>query len=148
MGHFFHRWRRKVGVATLLMALVLMGGWVRSLANEDEFRFSIGHIDQYVFSENGRIQYSIDIYNNKVLLDNRYRSAFEWRSNLVHTLPSTYGWTTNIIPCSFQFATGGFEPEIRLSAMPVPYWSFVIPLALISVMLLLSKPDHPDQKEW
>src|SRR4051794_40257879 len=30
MGEFFKPWRRRIGVVTLLMALVFMGGWLRS----------------------------------------------------------------------------------------------------------------------
>jgi len=30
MREFFHGWRRKIGVVTLVMACVLMVGWVRS----------------------------------------------------------------------------------------------------------------------
>ena len=35
MGDFFHGWRRKIGVVTLVMALVFVSGWVRSLCAED-----------------------------------------------------------------------------------------------------------------
>ena len=35
MREFFRGWRRKIGVVTLLMALVAMGGWVRSLYSVD-----------------------------------------------------------------------------------------------------------------
>ena len=39
MFTFFHGWRRKAGVLTLLLACVVMGGWVRSLAITDYLRF-------------------------------------------------------------------------------------------------------------
>ena len=39
MGEFFKGWRRKVGVVTLAMALVFMGGWVRSLVIDDFMEF-------------------------------------------------------------------------------------------------------------
>ena len=32
MGDFFHRWRRKLGVVTLVMACVLAGGAARLIA--------------------------------------------------------------------------------------------------------------------
>jgi len=39
MKEFFQGWRRKIGVVTLVMALVFMAGWVRSLVVEDELDF-------------------------------------------------------------------------------------------------------------
>jgi len=38
MREFFRGWKRKLGVLTLLMALVAMAGWVRSLNIGDQFR--------------------------------------------------------------------------------------------------------------
>lgn len=35
MGSFFQGWRKKVGLATLIMALAFMGGWLRSLSIVD-----------------------------------------------------------------------------------------------------------------
>ena len=34
MGEFFHGWRRKVGIVTLVIACVFMAGWVRSATVE------------------------------------------------------------------------------------------------------------------
>ena len=39
MGNFFRGWRRKLGVVTLLLACVAMGGWVRSLVIKDRIDF-------------------------------------------------------------------------------------------------------------
>jgi hypothetical protein len=35
MSDFFHGWRRKAGFVTLLMAIVFMAGWVRSMSGID-----------------------------------------------------------------------------------------------------------------
>jgi len=34
MIRFFHRWRRSVGVCTLVLACVLMAGWIRSYSHD------------------------------------------------------------------------------------------------------------------
>ena len=42
MGEFFRGWRRKIGMLTLMLALVFMGGWVRSLVVRDDLMVSTG----------------------------------------------------------------------------------------------------------
>lgn len=37
MREFFQGWKRKIGVVTLLMACVLLAGWIRSQSIRDEF---------------------------------------------------------------------------------------------------------------
>lgn len=44
MGTFFHGWRRKFGLMTLSLALLLMAGWLRSLSNTDIFTLPIGKL--------------------------------------------------------------------------------------------------------
>ena len=39
MGNFFKPWRRKIGVATLVMALVVTGAWVDSFNGDLNFDF-------------------------------------------------------------------------------------------------------------
>ncbi|MDB5346658.1 MAG: hypothetical protein JWP89_5035 [Schlesneria sp.] len=39
MFEFFYGWRRKMGTATLLIALLFMGGWIRSFVVDDYIAF-------------------------------------------------------------------------------------------------------------
>ena len=56
MGHFFHGWRRKFGLTTLAMALLFMGGWLRSLSDTDIFTLPIGKLPLGVLiSTNGSL---------------------------------------------------------------------------------------------
>ena len=42
MGEFFKPWRRKLGIVTLVLACVFMGGWVRSYSAHDALNIA-GH---------------------------------------------------------------------------------------------------------
>jgi hypothetical protein len=53
---FFHGWRRKMGVATLVMACVSMAGWVRSFQSVDTFKLNAPRSIEEVVSVRGRIE--------------------------------------------------------------------------------------------
>jgi len=53
MGNFFHGWRRKTGVVTLIMACMFMGGWIRSLSETDVFTLPIGRLPLGVLISTG-----------------------------------------------------------------------------------------------
>jgi len=139
---FFHGWRRKIGVVTLLMACVLMAGWVRSLFFAD----------------------SVTIRGRMSLDYNRVSSA---GSNIVWLQASGFGgrprqksepiliWRHNALPANnvrlvapkFKWKFAGFafqerpmSQEAVFKTLFVPYWSIVIPLTLLAAWLLLSKP--------
>src|SRR3954462_3489874 len=54
MREFFRGWRRKLGVATLVMACVFAAGWVRSLFHRDNINLSR---TAWVVSKNGQLAY-------------------------------------------------------------------------------------------
>ena len=152
MGDFFKGWRRKVGLLTLLMACVFMGGWVRSQDRFDAldicgetFRYGINSVD-------GRIRLlkttplegqqlfawtSIDASTTGGwgLDDNGYRKPYdpmndynaEWRMDWAGFHIGGYSTLRNAI-------------LFRVESCMFPYWSLVIPLTLISLWLFLSKP--------
>jgi len=41
MGEFFHGWRRRIGLVTLMVACVFTAGWVRSLGACDQIHCSV-----------------------------------------------------------------------------------------------------------
>ena len=57
MREFFKGWRRKVGLAALVMACVVMGAWMRSQFTSDVFCWSIGHESEVVISGNGALSW-------------------------------------------------------------------------------------------
>ena len=68
MGDFFRGWRRRIGVVTLAVALVFMGGWVRS---------SVFH-DSAGFEEAGRLNafgsYQGRIYRMQIIANGKGRN--------------------------------------------------------------------------
>jgi hypothetical protein len=141
MREFFQGWRRKVGVVTLLMALVLCGLWVRSLSTIDvlalpasllNYTFVSGQgsfaaTGNFVFNlrqdsreENGRTILRVEI---RQMAKQPNRKEFHW-------------WKFN--GSEFRLFRSSSESN---GVMPmVPYWSLVLPLTLLSAYLILWKP--------
>jgi hypothetical protein len=146
MSQFFKGWRRKIGVATLVVTLVLMGGWVNSLSE----------IDQFCVAENDRtlhVLYSCPagigwtrlhettgtpLYG--MPMDRFHVETFHSTSfNVIYP----FDWKdTNWGSQSFGIRTGTVfydEPpktrELRISI--IQYWLLVVPLTAISAWLLV-----------
>ena len=146
MDEFFNPWRRKIGVLTLVMACVFLGGWVRSQGHNDEVNFWTGPHETHSL--------------------NSSPTGICWmkRSNLHPNVPMTTGkfgwvafqswprdvcdpfrWSTpqwQFAFMGFHFAKATIDPPDRgnLEIWIIPYWSIVIPLTLLSACVLLSMP--------
>ena len=158
MGDFFKPWRRKIGVVTLAMACVFMGGWMRSLRKADTTAISI--------SKNSLIQL---ISREKTLAIRKCNSAFAVRGiadradriilvaaeqpptptprdvsfsfdeRALSESGNPYKWT--IQSCGVRI--GCVEDptySLRASMWVFPYWSLISPLTILSAYLLLSEP--------
>ena len=147
MSHSFHGWRRKIGVLTLMIALVFMAGWMRSIVSGDFIEFPLRNATT-----------TPDI--SGLLLTNQSMYLF-WHSELV-MVPDVAAGT---VPDQIQVATfssapldedgnidllGGQSAAIGTGAMTVslepkpfvviPFLSIVVPLTLLSAYLVLSGP--------
>lgn len=141
---YFKPLRRKLGVVTLVMACVLMVGWVRSHSDDDRVYCPLG----------ANTYCSLRSSDGTVIL----LRADQMKSTLVPTHPGWFRKAYNrptrvideienslkILPWQwerFGFGTITFEAVsvYRLTALKIPYWSLVIPLTLLSAWLLLSK---------
>ena len=141
MGEFFKGWRIKIGVMTLVMACVFLGGWVRSRSTVDlmtlyyaksncifvsggeRFLFVLG--DKQVQSETNDRDEGVD-YRIARWPDATKKLTTHWHSLNASTV-KVYLSRIN-------------RDTIISSYMMVPYWSIIIPLTLMSAWLLLSKP--------
>jgi hypothetical protein len=163
MGEFFHGWRRKTGCLALVIACVLMVGWIRTYFITDWVRAPFGKTT-CIYADSFR--------SSLIFGSIQQASDFRWRS-----FPSSegviYSWNDQTrTALSFNGFGGGAVDEspndptrecdmwscpVRLFGCAVylrsaitsnrvtlgvviPYWSIVLPLTLISAWLLLSKP--------
>ncbi len=144
MGDFFHGWRRKTGVATLVLALAFTGGWFRSDLIHDAFGSPIGksraagllsaagQLGVYVTTDN-------DAYNIpkqpawKTCKRETFRALFPARSGFI--------WSWHYHEFGMLRHSSG-----NVSVVIIPYWSIVLPMSLLSAYLLLIKPRSSSPK--
>jgi len=116
MGKFFKGWRWKIGVLTLVMACVLMGGWMRSFVATDVWFASTSRIA----SLNGNFEW--------MSFDNAPKHFIRRRSFGADQRDSING------------AWAVLKTEHPNKMTRIPYWSIVLSLTLLSAYLLLAKP--------
>jgi hypothetical protein len=161
MGEFFNGWRRKIGLAALLMALALMGGWVRSLNRCERFSFETNEYNyNWLGSFNASIAWQQVTPVDTLLWSQMYKKSGPMLFNEVAVATSEkaiadllcgedqFEWKHRY--CGF--AIGEFKQKFSLSAVhltiwKLSYWSVVIPLTLLSAFLLLKKPRTSNQKK-
>ena len=142
MSDFFRGWRRKFGVVTLVLAMVLIFWWVRSLFITDVLclREKNRFLEAYLFD-------IITVYSSDhVNVFASDGSSLIWlrRKDRNPNDPSysTYEASGDVLEHMI--------PQMNVSnpvVVYVPYPAIVIPLVLISLWLLLSKPHKSNQKK-
>ena len=129
MGEFFKPWRRKVGIVSLLMALVFMGGWVRSGNWADVFYSRSGYALMSA-------KHHLTWLRVRGVGSQSRRPFLKWESDDFSEEP----WAYNNKFSDRQIVTKFFPGNLTMWA--VPYWSIVVPLTLLAAWLLLSKPRN------
>jgi hypothetical protein len=149
MKEFFHGWRRKAGVVTLVGALAFMVLWIRGIVVTEMFCTGTG---------NGLMYHSLVLGRNGIRWErNQSDGELGWMEGWTSHMPSwpndpLHGYTVpTVIEWRLQF--GGFdfgrfhEQEYTASVVEwwaIPYWSTVIPLTLLSAYLILWKARKRD----
>jgi hypothetical protein len=150
MGDFFKGWRRKIGLLTLVMACVFAAGWVRSLSIHDGVSIPMDSCMYSLWSGRGVIA-----WGRQIVLDNPKtwvgaKIQWVWQGHLgtedgLDTFGierrSILGFEVFDIHCGI----GDQIKNVHWVIWLIPYWSVVIPLTLIALWLLLSKPRKPNQ---
>lgn len=145
---FFTGWKRKIGIATLVLCCISSGGWIRSLVIRDEFLVILATQMWDVYSTEGTL-----IFERTVDLDRTDDLIFSFDSTplsqLGNMFPLSYaarGLENQVDRdfCGFTIITATSDWD-SLCVLVVPYWSIVIPLALLSAYFLLSKPRQRKQ---
>lgn len=124
MRTFFYGWRRKAGVATLLMALSIMAMWVRSRIVGDALLFEYQGRQRYVVSAYGRLMW--------------------WSDENIFPFDYAIGQPLDVDRQEFELAQLDGTPFVAL-----PYWYLVIPLTLLSAYMLLvpSRKRSPTESQ-
>jgi hypothetical protein len=118
MKEFFHGWRRKASVVTLVMALAVTSAWIRSLQIQDAFAFHFGTTSHDVLSQRGMIHWlrSFDL-ESEYYFEGWYTYAFEVGDELAGpnrmNLGSNEDWHS------------------------IPYVFLALPLTVVTVYLML-----------
>jgi hypothetical protein len=138
----FHEWRRKIGAVTLVLAMVLVFWWVRSLFITDVLcmREKNRFLEAYLFDI---INFFSSDYVNVFASDG---SSLLWLRrkdrNPFEPFYSRYEASGDVLEHMI--------PQMDVSnpvVVYVPYPAIVVPLILISVWLLLSKPIPLTQRK-
>jgi len=138
MKDFFHGWRRKAGVVTLVMALAFMVGWVRSRSLQDRFFVGKQDVQCYLLTSSpdglawirvtdvmGFGLRSMPFYQSKAATNPTDTANFRSQAG-------GYCWEW----AEFRFCKG-WQQMYPIEFWVIPYWALTFPLTLVSAYLLL-----------
>lgn len=161
MSEFFRGWRRKIGVLTLLLACVLMGGWLRSLRAVNNVAFTIGgHSLVQLISRDEALavrriksrlavkELSVDRVSLIGFQAPQGNSTGNLAINVDPPARTAEGSPFDWIMKRYGFEIGNCADKqfpLQIFVVRVPYWFMVIPLTLISAYLFLTKPRQSNQ---
>jgi hypothetical protein len=130
MNTIFRSWKRKAGCVTLGLAVALTGSWMRSQFAPDILCWSIGRRTEVIISSDGNLSW--------------------WRLATEEPVKSFWnpGFVKQSTDGSHYAMIGKWFVELdAANSCPVPYWTFALPMALLSAYLLFSKPPAPKSTE-
>ena len=139
MHTFFHGWRRKTGVVALVMACVLAGTWLRTLAVCDYLTLRTNPqscIGLHLLGGCAELRYEwLDKSESaKVTICDR---LFIWNQD------DPVGWSMRFLPM-FRWSSlrriGWFTPATECISVTLPLLTTTISLTLLSAYLILWKP--------
>lgn len=145
MREFFRPRRRKVGVCTLLMACLLVAGWVRSLGTWDyllcdtntgmlEICSTNQSLGMFYFEQPRSSSHStlLRAGSSDKVLDMANHPFVEWNWKYCGFISGEY-WDNG-------------SPGIATFSL-VPYWAITLPLTALAGCLLLKKPRKPTSEK-
>ena len=136
MGEFFRGWRRKIGCVTLVIACVLMVGWVRCQTIAEVVQVGIGNRNFYLLSVDDKLHLGVQQPGGGW---HQWGWVAEPSSNTRFRIHVNRDPDVDLRLCGaglVSYGTGGAGGKIELR---FPYWSINIPLTLLSAYLLLTK---------
>jgi hypothetical protein len=143
MREFLRGWRRKAGVATLVMAMALCGAWLRSLSIEDEVYFPIGQtMPVLLFSRDGYFvwaKFGIVDWNDLKGMSPHWRASAHNPQSRRHEplFFENVGFTWRWWICAI---VDDVVPRRGYRFFVISYGCLTIPFTLLSAYLILWKP--------
>jgi hypothetical protein len=159
MRGFFNPWRRKIGVVTLAVACVVMVAWVRSLSVKDLIEFS--DITGFAKKEN-RLAALATERQSLVLMVYKITEVVSGVDDGTANPVSQSGQVDIPLPASLvnnpphvlsikamptQPSKSTLTAVYRVPLVIIPFWTLATPLTLVSLWLLLSKPQSAKTTE-
>jgi hypothetical protein len=140
MREFFHGWRRKLGCVTLVMALVLMVGWMRTRVVQDGVSLRISEQLFYsIASRDGTLHLVRASYTEPITgapFIKWYTMPRPDDGKHITQMP-TMRWRWQ----AAKFGVGDLaRPEVVFTFWITPFWFPTGLLTIVSAWLLLSKP--------
>lgn len=141
MGDFFHGWRRKAGIGTLLIAFAVTGLWIRSLTTIDRVEYSDSFTTWRWSSHHGLL--SLKSYEHGKVIPAAIRKKYFWKHQQLQT--RTFADYQDFISTSWPwkyFGMGyhrGGEPRVE-TEFRVRCSTIAVPMMILSAWLLISRP--------
>lgn len=142
MGEFFKGWRRKIGVATLTIALLSAGAWIRSLTVQDALIRLNQNDTHIVISMDGRIAWSrcwpiVQPRPSRWMYRHDKNPGYEDSTEGLDVHWNFSG--PGFVYCAHSDKEGTPPHTLESEVWQIPYWSLAIPFAALSAWLLLGK---------
>jgi hypothetical protein len=151
MGEFFRGWRRNLGVVTLMMTLILMGGWVRSHIYIECVILRFG--DAIIFNFDSD-PHGIGVVWRSLKKDNTWPISAVWTQQLTKDSPNYDSPLAKNSPshkwhfCGVHLGRGKiYFWQNDFAVCRCSYWHVIVPLTLLSAILILTRPCPPDLKQ-
>lgn len=129
MRESFNGWRRKVGCITLLLCVLLITTWIRSLVIGDRIWVPAGNRLHEVISADGMLYWW-------AYSETPQPASPKWDAMTFSTPRQGMKALGNHRVFHQKLAGSGF------AEWTVPYWSIATPLVLLSAYLILVKPQR------
>ena len=126
MGEFFRGWRRKAGIVTLFMALMLCCIWVHSYTEFTLFFFNTGVRKHWISA---------------------FKGVISWWSWDVGPAPFWADWiiVQPELVDQFLVIVDGMRSnpvQDNFRSWDIPFWCIILLLTLVSAFLIFWKPRH------
>ena len=154
MRDFFRSWRRKVGVVTLVMACVLMAGWVRSFTFVEGVAIPIGiKMSASLVSNDSSLVWLTQDGGDFLMFPHFTSRRFSEIDDRIFENPF-FQWRWKWGGFGFGASVEGSKQIGNQmivmapgSLVVIPFWSIVISLTILAAFLLLSKPCSSNPKK-